>query len=602
MASEPTPISGAADLARARRMLPDHARTRKALERLLDRGLLATPVAGSGVRDVIERSWRRCVGAEVPIGRHDIPFVADVHDLAPRLHAAAAPVLDRLGDDLGDARVAMFLSDDQGRIIMRRAGESQQLRILDSACAAEGFDFSESSIGTNGLGTVARERRPLLVHGPEHYNELLEPLTCAGTPIFEPFTRQLLGTFALACRADHAGPLMTAMATDVGRQIEGNLTEMLGAHERTLIQAFLLATRTERQPVIVVTENSAFGNTTGLVHVTPETHALLWCDLVESGLRAGRHRRVVRLADGRADAVVERVDGVGPTGPAFCVRLLDAPRGPEPDRPSVRPPPRRSSTAQAPPHPLPDIAEQLRSALGFREVLAVDGPAGSGKLTAATAALAEATGAPPLVVDLARIECPRSLDGTGAAAVVLHHVHDAPAEHLRRIRTAVEDTRLPVALTVDLDTAHHDIAAVVAALCTTVRLPSLPEMSDEIPRLVARIVAGLPPGQRDTRFTSDALHTLMRWPWPGNLAELRGTVEQLARRRAGRSISSADLPPRMQQAPLRGRGMIETAEREAIVIALRRAGGNRTKAAAALGIGRTTLYRKLQEYRIPTGG
>ena len=58
----------------------------------------------------------------------------------------------------------------------------------------------------------------------------------------------------------------------------------------------------------------------------------------------------------------------------------------------------------------------------------------------------------------------------------------------------------------------------------------------------------------------------------------------------------------MQQAPLRGQGMIETAEREAIVTALRRAGGNRTKAAAALGIGRTTLYRKLKEYRIPTGG
>lgn len=601
MASEPTPIPIFTDLRPAQQMLPDQARTRQALEELLDRGLLATPVARSGVRDVIERSWRRCVGAEVPIDRHDIPYVADVHDMAPRLHSAAEPVLDRLGDDLGDARVAMFLSDDQGRIIMRRAGESQQLRILDNYCAAEGFDFSETSIGTNGLGTVARERRPLLVHGSEHYNELLGPLTCAGTPIFEPFTRQLLGTFALACRSDHVSPLMTAMATDVGRQIEGNLTAMLGAHERTLIQAFLLATRTERQPVIVVTENTAFGNTAGLVHVTPETHALLWCDLVESGLRAGRHRRVVRLVGGRADALVERVDGVGPTGPAFCVRLLESPRSPEPDRLSDRRRPRRSAVAQASLHPVPDISDQLRSAVGFREVLAVDGPAGSGKLTAATATLDEATGSPPLVIDLARTVCPESLDETGATAVVLHHVHDAPAEHLRRIRTAIEDTTVPVALTVDLDTAHHDIAAVVAALCTTVRLPSLPEMSAEVPRLITHIVAGLPHGQRGTRFTSDALQALMRWSWPGNLAELRRTVEQLARRRAGRSISAADLPPRMQQAPLRGLGMIETAERDAIISALHRFGGNRTKAAAALGIGRTTLYRKLQTYRIPTG-
>lgn len=85
-------------------------RTRQARERLLELGLLATPVAQSGVREIIERSWRRCVGDAVPVGRHEIPYVADVIDVAPRLHAAAAPVLDRLGDDLGDARVAMFLS------------------------------------------------------------------------------------------------------------------------------------------------------------------------------------------------------------------------------------------------------------------------------------------------------------------------------------------------------------------------------------------------------------------------------------------------------------------------------------------------------------
>ena len=443
----------------------------------------------------------------------------------------------------------------------------------------------------------------MLVHGTEHYNELLGPLTCAGTPIFEPFTQQLLGTFALTCRSDHVSSLMSAMATDIGRQIEGNLIAMLGAHERTLIQAYLLATRSDRHPVIVVTENTAFGNTAGLVHVTPETHALLWQDLVESGLRAGRHRRAVRLQGGRSDALVERVDGVGQTGPAFCVRLLEPPRSPDAYRPLAPRRASRSNTVRArrPLHPIPDIDEQLRSAVGFRDVLAVNGPAGSGKLTTAAAALAEATGSPPLVIDLARTECPASIDETGAAAVVLGHVHDAPPQQLRRIRTAVEDTAVPIALTVDLDRAADDVQAFVATLCTTVRLPSLPEISAEVPRLVREIVAGLPDGQRDTRFSSDALQVLMRWSWPGNLAELRRMVEQLARRRTGNTISSADLPPHLQQTPRRGLGMIETAERDAIISALRRFGGNRTKAASVLGIGRTTLYRKLQTYRISTG-
>lgn len=145
-----------------------------------------------------------------------------------------------------------------------------------------------------------------------------------------------MGTFALACRTGDASALMPAMATDVGRQIEGNLTAMLGTHERTLIQAYLLATRTDRQPVIVVTESTAFANTAGVVHVTPEAQARLWCDLAESGLRAGKHRRAVRLPGGLCDALVERVDGVGPTGLAFCVRLLGSPRSPDPPcRPTV---------------------------------------------------------------------------------------------------------------------------------------------------------------------------------------------------------------------------------------------------------------------------
>ena len=65
--------------------------------------------------------------------------------------------------------------------------------------AAEGFDFSEQSIGTNGIGTVLVERQPVLVRGPEHYNALLENLTCAGTPIIEPYIGRMLGSFSLAC-------------------------------------------------------------------------------------------------------------------------------------------------------------------------------------------------------------------------------------------------------------------------------------------------------------------------------------------------------------------------------------------------------------------
>jgi transcriptional regulator of acetoin/glycerol metabolism len=124
-------------------------------------------------------------------------------------------------------------------------------------------------------------------------------------------------------------------------------------------------------------------------------------------------------------------------------------------------------------------------------------------------------------------------------------------------------------------------------------------MREEAPGLVAGFLADMGGAAATTRFASDALQLLMRWAWPGNLAELRRTVEALAHRLPARTIRSGDLPAAFQQsASGRHITMMEAAERETIVTALQRCGGNRTDAARALGIGRTTLYRKMELHHI----
>ena len=86
----------------------------------------------------------------------------------------------------------------------------------------------------------------------------------------------------------------------------------------------------------------------------------------------------------------------------------------------------------------------------------------------------------------------------------------------------------------------------------------------------------------------------MRWDWPGNVAELRHVLLGLAAELPGQSVSPYHLPERMWDAAnRRPLTRIESAERNEIVAALRQCGGNRSKAASLLGIGRTTLYRKL---------
>src|SRR5207245_9472271 len=96
-----------------------------------------------------------------------------------------------------------------------------------------------------------------------------------------------------------------------------------------------------------------------------------------------------------------------------------------------------------------------------------------------------------------------------------------------------------------------------------------------------------------------ALRALEQHSWPGNVTELAHFVRSLAEhRRAAGPVRRAELPDPVREGPAkRHLSPMEHAERTAILEALSRHGGNKARAAAALGIGRATLYRKLRGYQ-----
>ncbi|MCU1807172.1 sigma 54-interacting transcriptional regulator [Cytobacillus firmus] len=112
-------------------------------------------------------------------------------------------------------------------------------------------------------------------------------------------------------------------------------------------------------------------------------------------------------------------------------------------------------------------------------------------------------------------------------------------------------------------------------------------------------------------FTSEAVNAFVQHPWRGNIREMVNTVEQLVTLVDGKVIDYHHLPemlkkpePTLQKVD-RAAGSIEEAkllgsqrESEIILDALRRAGGNKSRAADLLGIHRTTLYQKLKKHRI----
>ena len=142
------------------------------------------------------------------------------------------------------------------------------------------------------------------------------------------------------------------------------------------------------------------------------------------------------------------------------------------------------------------------------------------------------------------------------------------------------------------------------------QIPPLRERRDDIPLLAEHFarVFGESLGRRIDQFSPAALEALTRYRWPGNVRELRNVIERAMVLGDGPVLDLDDLPPELlraapvaaAEAPPDARLVRPLAEleREAILAALTATDGNKARAAALLGIDRTTLYRKLKDYAL----
>lgn len=86
--------------------------------------------------------------------------------------------------------------------------------------------------------------------------------------------------------------------------------------------------------------------------------------------------------------------------------------------------------------------------------------------------------------------------------------------------------------------------------------------------------------------------------WPGNVRELRNAIEFAAIRCKGSAIQREDLPQEILGSERSIMVGDAGDDREALLMALKQSGGNRSAAAKLLGISRATLYRRLAEHHV----
>jgi DNA-binding NtrC family response regulator len=241
--------------------------------------------------------------------------------------------------------------------------------------------------------------------------------------------------------------------------------------------------------------------------------------------------------------------------------------------------------------------ERAAELAATRAPLLLVGERGTGKTSLARELLGEST---PLVVDAAAGDLHQTLPAE-PRGLVLRHAERLAQPDVAALVALLETrpaTRLLVTYTPGAPPGPCLQRLLDTLAARSVTLPALRERAEDIRELLIAVTPAPDPGQPPLTWTLDARRALERYPWPGNVTELAHVVRSLARRRrATGPIRRAELPDPVREGPAaRPLSPMEHAERTAILEALRRNGGNKARTAAALGIGRATLYRKLRTY------
>jgi DNA-binding NtrC family response regulator len=216
------------------------------------------------------------------------------------------------------------------------------------------------------------------------------------------------------------------------------------------------------------------------------------------------------------------------------------------------------------------------------------------------------------------------LEAAGEGTLFLDEIGDLPVDLQAKLLRALQEREIkPVGSTERVGVRARVIAATNRDLDAAIRsgsfrqdlffrlnvvqikLPPLRERRSDLPILVNTFLEKFSDPQRQVRTISDdAMRRLMAYDWPGNVRELENAVERAVALGSGPILHVGDLPSNLQNSqserlPEQDELVpLEELERRAIFRALRETSGDKLAAARLLGIGKTTLYRKLKQYDV----
>jgi DNA-binding NtrC family response regulator len=214
------------------------------------------------------------------------------------------------------------------------------------------------------------------------------------------------------------------------------------------------------------------------------------------------------------------------------------------------------------------------------------------------------------------------MEAAGSGTLFLDEIGELPVDMQAKLLRALQEKEVkPVGSTERVSISTRIIAATNRDLDSAVRqgqfrqdlffrlnvvqirIPPLRERKSDIPLLVNYFLEKFNESQNSPRtINEDAMARLVAYDWPGNVRELENAIERAVALGSGPILHAGDLPSNLQYSASERMPQsdellpLEELERRAILRALREVSGDKLAAARLLGIGKTTLYRKLKQY------
>ena len=193
-------------------------------------------------------------------------------------------------------------------------------------------------------------------------------------------------------------------------------------------------------------------------------------------------------------------------------------------------------------------------------------------------------------------------------AKILRILQEQSFERVGGTRTIKVDVRVIAATNKNLEEAiaagtfREDLYYRINPM--TLNLPPLSERVEDIPLIVRDVLNRM--GGEGVRCTESAMNALMRYPWPGNIRELRNVLIRALSLCQDNQITLTDLPSELrQQAVAESAGtdgklqsVVKNSEAQTILLALGDHHWNVAKTARALGISRASMYEKMRKFSI----